>query len=47
MPLGFEILCKKPVLFPNIFSGNLYFDVLFIGLFYICLFMIQTLGELG
>ena len=29
----------------NIFSGDLYFDALIIGLFQICLVMSQALGE--
>ena len=32
MPLGLGISCKAGLLFLNIFSGNLFFDVLIIGL---------------
>ena len=32
VPLGLGILCKAGRLFLNIFSGNLFFDVLIIGL---------------
>ena len=32
VPLGLRISCKAGLLFLNIFSGNLFFDVLIIGL---------------
>ena len=35
----------KPVFCFNIYIGNLYFDALIIGLFYICLVIGQTFGE--
>lgn len=33
----------KPVFFCNIFNGELYLDALVIGLFWICLLMVQGL----
>ena len=41
---GFHV---KLVLFFDILSNDLFFDVLIMGLFEICLFMSQTLGEVG
>ena len=48
VPLGLGILFKTGSLFLNIFSSNLFCDVLIIGFLIIglfCLFMDQTLGE--
>ena len=46
MPLGLGISCKACLLYLNILSGDLFFDVLIIGLFYIYVFMGQAHGEL-
>ena len=46
MPLGLGISCNDCFFF-NIFSEDLYFNALIIGLFYICLVTDQILGEDG
>ena len=45
IPLGLGISCKAWFLFENIFSADLFFDVL--GLFYIYVFIGQTHGEMS
>ena len=42
VPLWLGILCKAGLIFLSIFSYNLFFDFLIIGLFKICLFMDQS-----
>ena len=46
MPLGWGFHVK-PFLFFDIFCGDLFSVILIIGLFWICLFKGQTLGEVG
>ena len=45
MSLGLGISCKASLFLKKVFSGDLFFDVLIIGLIWIYVFMGQTQGE--